>query len=97
MGTGHLSPLRGREANTKNGIRRVSPFQSAHCITTTMTTDHSLTVQIGEGFVRELDFSRIWIRINAADDDSEKEEVIAEYKTDTRAFLEHCLVRPCRG
>jgi hypothetical protein len=42
--------------------------------------------------VRELDFSRIWLRVNA-NDDSDKEEIIAEYKCDTREFLDACLVR----
>lgn len=41
--------------------------------------------------MRELDFSRIWLRINAHDD-SEKEDVVAEYKGDTREFLEQCIV-----
>jgi hypothetical protein len=41
--------------------------------------------------VRELDFSRIWLRINAADD-SEKEDIVAEFRCDTKDFLEQCLV-----
>lgn len=47
---------------------------------------------MGEGFVRELDFGRIWLRINAADD-SEKEDIIAEFRCDTKDFLDQCIVR----
>jgi Ca2+-dependent lipid-binding protein len=49
--------------------------------------------QIGEGFVRELDFSRIWFRLNAADD-SAKEDIVAEFRCDTKEFLELCLGSP---
>jgi Ca2+-dependent lipid-binding protein len=49
--------------------------------------------QIGEGFVRELDFSRIWFRLNAADD-SEKEDIVAEFRCDIKEFLELCLGSP---
>jgi hypothetical protein len=51
----------------------------------------SLMLQIGEGFIRELDFSRIWLRINADADDG-GEDIVAEFKCDTRDFLEQCLV-----
>lgn len=43
--------------------------------------------------MREMEFSRIWLRVNAADD-SEREDVVAEYKTDTKLFLEKCMVSP---
>jgi Ca2+-dependent lipid-binding protein len=54
---------------------------------------HPTWDQIGEGFVRELDFSRIWLRINA-DDDAGDEDIVAEFKCDTKAFLERCLNQP---
>ncbi|EIW70089.1 hypothetical protein TREMEDRAFT_71520 [Tremella mesenterica DSM 1558] len=54
---------------------------------------HPTWDQVGEGFVRELDFSRIWLRINAADD-SDKDDIVAEFKCDTKDFLEQCIQRP---
>jgi hypothetical protein len=41
--------------------------------------------------VRDIDFGRVWLRINV-EDESEKEDIIAEYKCDTKTFLERCLV-----
>ncbi|WVQ70782.1 hypothetical protein IAR50_000304 [Cryptococcus sp. DSM 104548] len=49
--------------------------------------------QVGEGFIRELDFSRVWLRINAADENS-KEDVVAEWKGNTKEFLEQCIDSP---
>jgi Ca2+-dependent lipid-binding protein len=45
---------------------------------------------IGEGFVKELDFGRIWLRLND-NDEGEKDDVIAEWKGDVRDFLERTL------
>lgn len=47
---------------------------------------------IGEGVVKELDFSRVWLRLNDADE-GDKDDVIAEWKGDSKAFLEKTLVR----
>jgi len=41
--------------------------------------------------VRELEFSKIWFRLNTADE-GEKEDIIADKKLDTRDFLEQALV-----
>lgn len=46
---------------------------------------------VGEGFVKELDFGRIWLRLNESGD-SDKDDVIAEWKGDTKAFLDTTLV-----
>ena len=56
-------------------------------------SSHQTWDQIGEGFVRELDFSRIWLRINA-DEDAGDEDIVAEFKCDTKDFLEQCLTKP---
>ena len=56
-------------------------------------SQHPTWDQIGEGFVRELEFSRIWLRINA-DDDEGDEDIVAEFKCDTREFLERCMQGP---
>ncbi|TBU34912.1 tricalbin [Dichomitus squalens] len=48
---------------------------------------------IGEGVVKELDFSRVWLRLNDADE-GDKDDVIAQWKGDTKAFLEKTLDGP---
>lgn len=42
--------------------------------------------------MRELDFSRIWLRINANDSSKDRDDVVAEFKCDTKEFLEQCYV-----
>ncbi|KIR30263.1 transmembrane protein [Cryptococcus deuterogattii LA55] len=56
-------------------------------------SNHPTWDQVGEGFIRELDFSRVWLRINAADENS-KEDVVAEFKCETKDFLERCIDAP---
>jgi Ca2+-dependent lipid-binding protein len=46
---------------------------------------------VGEGFVKELDFGRVWLRLNA-NDEEEKDDIIAEWKGDVKPFLETTLV-----
>ncbi|KAI0786120.1 tricalbin [Abortiporus biennis] len=45
---------------------------------------------IGEGFIKELDFSRVWLRLNVADE-GEKDDIIAQWKGDTKPFLQDAL------
>ncbi|KAG8983790.1 hypothetical protein FRB95_008982 [Tulasnella sp. JGI-2019a] len=45
---------------------------------------------VGEGFVKELEFGRVWLRLNEHDD-GEKENIVGDFKCDTKAFLETCL------
>ncbi|WVF68009.1 hypothetical protein IAT40_002771 [Kwoniella sp. CBS 6097] len=54
---------------------------------------HPTWDQVGEGFIRELDFSRIWMRINEGDE-SDHDDIVAEFKGDTRDFLEQCIRGP---
>lgn len=49
--------------------------------------------QVGEVFIRELDLSRITLRLNEHDE-SEKEAVIAEIALDTKLFLSQSLTGP---
>ncbi|KAG8734045.1 hypothetical protein FRC12_018670, partial [Ceratobasidium sp. 428] len=49
--------------------------------------------QVGEGFIKELDFGRVWLRLNENDED-EKESIIAEHKLDAKEFLEKSLAGP---
>ena len=53
---------------------------------------HAEWEYIGEGVVKELDFSRVWLRLNEADE-GDKDDIIAEWKGDAKAFLEKTLVR----
>lgn len=48
---------------------------------------------VGEGFIREVDFSRVWLRLNEADE-GDKDDIIAEWKGDAKQFLKSALV--CR-
>jgi Ca2+-dependent lipid-binding protein len=47
---------------------------------------------VGEGFIREVDFSRVWLRLNEADE-GDKDDIIAEWKGDAKQFLKLALVR----
>ena len=46
---------------------------------------------VGEGFIKELDFGRVWLRLNESED-LEKEDITAEFKSDAKQFLERALV-----
>ncbi|KAE9395950.1 hypothetical protein BT96DRAFT_958377 [Gymnopus androsaceus JB14] len=41
---------------------------------------------VGEGFVKELDFSQVWIRLNDAEE-GDKDSIVAEWRGDTKSFL----------
>lgn len=47
---------------------------------------------VGEGFVKELDFGQVWLRLNQADE-GHKDEIVGEWKGDTKSFLQSALVR----
>jgi hypothetical protein len=47
---------------------------------------------VGEGFIKEVDFSRVWLRLNEADE-GEKDDIIGEWKGDAKQFLKSTLVR----
>ncbi|CEL57601.1 putative protein PYUK71,03c OS=Schizosaccharomyces pombe (strain 972 / ATCC 24843) GN=SPAPYUK71.03c PE=1 SV=1 [Rhizoctonia solani AG-1 IB] len=49
--------------------------------------------QVGEGFIKELDFGRVWLRLNE-NDEGEKEDIIAELKISAKQFLEEALASP---
>ncbi|EJD55637.1 tricalbin [Auricularia subglabra TFB-10046 SS5] len=46
--------------------------------------------QVGEGFIKELDFGKIWLRLNE-NDEGEKEDIVAQFKFDAKPFLQSCL------
>jgi len=45
---------------------------------------------VGEGFVKELDFGRVWLRLDESDHD-EKDHIVGEFKGDAKAFLQQTL------
>ncbi|CAE6534959.1 unnamed protein product [Rhizoctonia solani] len=49
--------------------------------------------QVGESFIKELDFGRVWLRLNE-NDEGEKESIVAELKINLKRFLEEALVGP---
>lgn len=58
---------------------------------------HSVHAQfgyVGEGFIKEVDFGRVWLRLNEADENS-KDDIIAEWKSDAKTFLQATLVNLC--
>lgn len=52
---------------------------------------HAQWEYIGEGFIKELDFGRVWLRLNEADE-GDKDDIISEWKGDAKIFLEQTLV-----
>ena len=53
---------------------------------------HAQWGYVGEGFIKEIDFGRVWLRL-CESDDADKGEVLAEWKGDAKPFLEHTMVR----
>ncbi|KAF9243825.1 C2 domain-containing protein [Melanogaster broomeanus] len=53
---------------------------------------HAQWQHVGEGFIKELDFGRVWLRLNENADD-ESDDIIAEWKGDAKHFLEATLDR----
>ncbi|KAH8086661.1 tricalbin [Cristinia sonorae] len=48
---------------------------------------------IGEGFIKELDFGRVWLRLDVADE-GDKDDIIAEWRGDAKGFLQQTLGGP---
>ncbi|KAJ8517020.1 hypothetical protein ONZ45_g5719 [Pleurotus djamor] len=56
---------------------------------------HATWEQVGEGFVKELDFGQVWFRLNEADE-GDKDDIIAEWKGKAKDFLDVTLDSPYR-
>jgi len=50
---------------------------------------------VGEGFLKEIDFGRVWLRLNEADE-GDKDIILGEYKDDAKAFLSRTLSSPTK-
>lgn len=48
---------------------------------------------VGEGFIKELDFAQVCLRLNDSDEGTGKDVIVGEYKGGAKAFLEATLVR----
>lgn len=46
---------------------------------------------VGEGFMKEVDFGRVWLRLNEAHE-GESDDVIAEWQGEAKAFLQATFV-----
>ncbi|KAG6866873.1 hypothetical protein C0991_008810 [Blastosporella zonata] len=44
----------------------------------------------GEGFIKEIDFNTVWLRLNMAEE-GDKDDVLAEWKGEAKAFLQSTL------
>ncbi|KAG6891051.1 hypothetical protein C0995_014139 [Termitomyces sp. Mi166 len=61
------------------------------CFSTTKSqSTHAQWDFTGEGFIKEIDFNRVWLRLNTADE-GDKDDVFAEWKGDAKAFLRSTL------
>lgn len=49
--------------------------------------------QIGEGFMKELDFGYVWLRLNEANE-GDKDDIIGVWKQEAKTFLEKALTAP---
>ncbi|KIY68099.1 hypothetical protein CYLTODRAFT_395974 [Cylindrobasidium torrendii FP15055 ss-10] len=47
----------------------------------------------GEGFVKELDFGQVWLRLNEADE-GEKDDIIGQWRGDAKVFLRAAMEGP---
>ncbi|KAF8559381.1 tricalbin [Imleria badia] len=54
---------------------------------------HAQWQHVGEGFIKELDFGRIWLRLNE-NAEGDKDDIIAEWKGGAKSFLQATLDRP---
>lgn len=48
---------------------------------------------VGEGFIKELDFGRVWLRLNE-NEEGDKDDIISEFKCEARTFLEQAMTGP---
>lgn len=62
------------------------------CSTTKARSSQAHFDYVGEGFIKELDFSRVWLRLNEKEE-NEKEDIACELKMDASQFLQSALVR----
>ena len=56
---------------------------------------HAQWDHVGEGFIKELDFGRVWLRLNK-NDEGEKDDIVSEFKGDAKTFLEQAMSGPTK-
>lgn len=52
---------------------------------------HAQWQHVGEGFIKELDFGRVWLRLNE-NAEGDRDDIIAEWKGEAKSFLKSTLV-----
>ena len=45
---------------------------------------------VGEGFIKEIDFGQVWLRLNEAAE-GDKDDIVAECKEEAKRFLQATL------
>ncbi|KAI6045089.1 tricalbin [Pisolithus marmoratus] len=55
---------------------------------------HAQWQHIGEAFIKELDFGRVWLRLNESAE-GDKDDIIAEWKGNAKPFVDATLGRRC--
>ncbi|KAG2023600.1 transmembrane protein [Coprinopsis cinerea AmutBmut pab1-1] len=64
------------------------------CFSTEKARSHQVKWDtVGEGFMKELDFGQVWLRLNEADE-GDKDDVVSEWKGDAKEFLKATLAAP---
>ena len=62
------------------------------CLSTIKARKHEAEWDyVGEGFIKEIDFGLVWLRLNDAPE-GDKDDVVAQWKGDAKAFLQATLV-----
>lgn len=59
------------------------------------TGHRAMWQHVGEGFLKELDFGRVWFRLNEADEGA-KDDIFGEWKGDAKQFLSQTLGTPSK-
>lgn len=52
---------------------------------------HAQWGYVGEGFIKEVDFGHVWLRLNEADENS-KDDIIGKWKGNSKTFLQATMV-----
>jgi len=55
---------------------------------------HAQWDYVGEGFMKEVDFGKVWFRLNEADSDDNKEDIVAVTELPAKEFLTRAMESP---
>jgi hypothetical protein len=78
---------------TCSALRWLSPADWLRAdATEAARSEHAKWDEVGEAFVKELDFTHVLLKLNSAEKDTQ-DEVYADMRIDLRSFLEASMVR----